>query len=160
MIVGIDLGTTNSAVAVLTDAGPRLIPNALGDVLTPSIVGVDTDGSVLVGRAAKELQVTRPERCEGLFKRYMGSDWKITLADRVFTPEELSSLVLHSLKADAEAHLKQPIERAVITVPAYFHEHQRKATIHAGQIAGFRVERIFNEPTAAAIAYGFHESRD
>ncbi len=160
MIVGIDLGTTNSAVAVLTDAGPQLVPNALGDVLTPSIVGVDTDGSVIVGRAARELQVTRPERCVGLFKRYMGSDRKITLADRVFTPEELSSLVLRSLKADAEAHLQQPIDRAVITVPAYFHEHQRKATIHAGQIAGFRVERIFNEPTAAAIAYGFHESRE
>jgi len=160
MIVGIDLGTTNSAVAYFSPDGPKLIPNALGEVLTPSVVGVDKDGGVLVGRAAKELQVTHPDRCASVFKRYMGSDWKAALADRTFSPEELSSLVLRSLKSDAEAFLKTPVTRAVITVPAYFHEHQRKATIHAGEIAGFRVERIFNEPTAAAIAYGFHESKE
>jgi len=159
-VIGIDLGTTNSAAAYLTDEGPRLIPNALGEPLTPSVVGLDPQGKLLVGRAAKELQVVHPERCGSLFKRHMGSEWQVTLAGRKFTPEELSSLVLRSLKADAEALFGEPVERAVITVPAYFNDHQRKATINAGRIAGWRVERIFNEPTAAALAYGFHELRE
>lgn len=159
MIIGIDLGTTNSVAAHLTDDGPRLIPNALGEVLTPSVVGIDDEGRLLVGRAAKELQVTQPQRCASLFKRQMGSDWSVTLAGRKFTPEQLSSLVLRSLKEDAQAHLGQPVERAVITVPAYFNEHQRKATLNAGSIAGLKVERIFNEPTAAAVAYGLHEAK-
>jgi molecular chaperone HscC len=159
-IIGIDLGTTNSAAAFMADDGPKLIPNALGEMLTPSIVGIDPDNKLLVGRAAKELQVLHPDRCASLFKRYMGSDWKTTLVGRTYTPEELSSLVLRTLKEDAEAHFKTPVPRAVITVPAYFNDQQRKATIHAGRIAGFKVERIFNEPTAAALAYGFHESRD
>ena len=160
IIVGIDLGTTNSAVAHMAEDGPRLIPNALGEVLTPSVVGVDADGKLLVGRAARELQVMQPDRCVGLFKRRMGSDWHAELAGRQFSAEELSSLVLRSLKEDAAGFLKEPVERAVITVPAYFNDQQRKATIAAGRIAGLQVERIFNEPTAAALAYGFHEARD
>jgi molecular chaperone HscC len=157
-IIGIDLGTTHSAAAYVQGDEPRLIPNALGEVLTPSVVGIDLDGQVLVGRAAKELQVTHPDRCAATFKRYMGSDWKANLAGRVFTPEELSSLVLRSLKHDAEAHFGEPISRAVVTVPAYFNDHQRRATLNAGRIAGLSVERIFNEPTAAAVAYGFHDA--
>src|SRR5262245_8940415 len=159
-ILGIDLGTTFSAAAYLTPEGPRLIPNAIGELLTPSVVGLDHDGKLLVGRAAKELQVLHPERCAGLFKRYMGTDWKADLAGKSFSPEELSSLVLRSLKADAEAFFGEAVEQAVITVPAYFNDQQRKATIAAGRIAGLRVERIFNEPTAAALAYGFHEAKD
>lgn len=160
MIVGIDLGTTNSLVAEMAPSGPRVIPNALGEPLTPSVVGIDLADNLLVGRAAKELQVVHPERCASLFKRLMGTDEKTNLCGRWFEPEELSSLVLRSLKEDAEAFLGQPVERAVITVPAYFNDQQRKATITAGRIAGFRVDRILNEPTAAAMAYGFHESRD
>ena len=160
VIIGIDLGTTNSVVAAMTDDGPKLIPNALGETLTPSVVGLDERDTLLVGRAARELQVTQPERCASIFKRHMGTDWNVKLAGKKFSPEELSSLVLRSLKDDAAAFLQQPIERAVITVPAYFNEHQRKATINAGRIAGLKVERIFNEPTAAAVAYGFHEMKD
>jgi molecular chaperone HscC len=159
-IIGIDLGTTNSLAAWLSEDGPQAIPNALGEILTPSVVGIDEEGHLLVGRAAKELQVVDPQRCVGLFKRYMGSDWTAELAGRKFTPEELSSLVLRSIKQDAEAHFGKPVDRAVITVPAYFNDQQRKSTINAGRIAGLQVERIINEPTAAALAYGFHESRD
>jgi molecular chaperone HscC len=160
IIIGIDLGTTFSVAAHLTPEGPRIIPNALGEALTPSIVGLDNDKRLLVGKAAKEFAVVRPDRCASLFKRYMGSDWTTTLAGQKFTPEELSSLVLRSLKDDATAFLGEPIERAVITVPAYFNDQQRKATINAGRIAGLKVERIVNEPTAAAMAYGFHENRE
>jgi molecular chaperone HscC len=123
-------------------------------------VGIDDNGLVLVGRVAKEWQVLRPERCAALFKRHMGSTHTFSLPGRKFTPVELSSLVLRSLKADAEAFFERPVERAVITVPAYFNDQQRKATVQAGQLAGLKVERIVNEPTAAALAYGFHESRD
>jgi molecular chaperone HscC len=157
-IIGIDLGTTNSAVAWLADDGPKLIPNALGTTLTPSVVGIDPDGQLVVGAAAKELQVLHPDRCTALFKRHMGTEWTAELPDRSFTPEELSSLVLAALKADAEAFFKGSVTRAVITVPAYFNDRQRKATIAAGRIAGLDVERIFNEPTSAALAYGFHEA--
>ena len=157
MIVGIDLGTTNSLVAWLSPDGPQLIPNALGEFLTPSAVALDHDGQIIVGRAAKEFQVVEPDRCATVFKRLMGTDRITKVADREFRAEELSSLVLRSLKADAEAFLKQPVEEAVITVPAYFSELQRKATVHAGEIAGLQVRRIINEPTAAAIAYGMHE---
>ena len=158
MIIGIDLGTTNSLAACMTPDGPRLIPNALGEVLTPSIVGIDPDGCLLVGQSAKELQVTQPDRCASSFKRHMGTDWAKKIADKTWTPEQLSAFVLQALKEDAEAHLAQPVTRAVITVPAYFNELQRRATISAGKMAGFQVERIINEPTAAAIAYGFHEA--
>ena len=157
-IIGIDLGTTNSVASYLDGDEPRLIPNALGDVLTPSVVGIDPEGHVVVGRVAAELMVTHPDRCVSQFKRKMGSDWVAELAGKSFTPEELSGLVLRSLKQDAEAHLGRPIDRAVITVPAYFNDPQRKATIHAGQIAGLSVERILNEPTAAALAYGLKDS--
>jgi molecular chaperone HscC len=159
-IVGIDLGTTNSALAYLAEDGPRLIPNALGENLTPSVVGIDPDGKVLVGRAAKELQVVHPERCADLFKRHMGSDWAAKIAGKRFGPEQLSGLVLRALKADAEAFFHETVTRAVITVPAYFNDRQRKATLNAGRIAGLQVDRIFNEPTAAALAYGFHESHE
>ncbi|HET6881491.1 MAG TPA: molecular chaperone HscC [Pirellulales bacterium] len=159
-IIGIDLGTTNSLAAYLTDDDPAVIPNALGEPLTPSVVGLDHDDKLLVGRAAKELQVIDPDRCAALFKRYMGSDWTTTLGKRTFNPEELSSLVLRSVKHDAEAFLGYAVERAVITVPAYFNDQQRKATLNAGRIAGLKVERIINEPTAAALAYGFHESKE
>lgn len=158
MIVGIDLGTTHCVAACLAEEGPRLIPNALGETLTPSIVGIDEAGELHIGKPARELMIAHPERCASLFKRHMGSDWEVTLHGTDFTPEKLSSLMLAALKRDAEAELGEPVERAVITVPAYFNEHQRKATIRAGQIAGLHVERILNEPTAAAIAYGLHES--
>jgi len=157
-VIGIDLGTTNSAAAFLGPDGPEIIPNAVGGRLTPSVVGIDESGAVLVGAAAKELMVLRPERCAALFKRYMGTDHKLTAGGREFAPEELSGLVLRALKANAAAHFKRPVSRAVITVPAYFNDRQRKATIAAGKIAGWTVERILNEPTAAAIAYGFHDA--
>ena len=160
MIIGIDLGTTNSVAAVLGEDGPRLIQNALGQSLTPSVVAIDEQNSLLVGRTAKEFQVTNPQACMAVFKRYMGSDWKTSLNGRTFTPEQLSSLVLRQLKQDAEASLGEQIADVVITVPAYFQEPQRKATIQAGRIAGFNVRRILNEPTAAALAYGFHEARE
>ena len=159
-IIGIDLGTTFSAVAYMADDGAQLIPNALNEVLTPSVIGIEPGGQVLVGRAAKELQVTQPDRCIGVFKRYMGTDWTTKLDGKVFTPEKLSSLVLSSLKHDAEAFFHEPVHQAVITVPAYFNEHQRKATIRAGEIAGLKVQRILNEPTAAAIAYGWHSAEE
>ena len=159
-VIGIDLGTTNSAVAYMTEQGPKLIPNAVGEKLTPSVIGLDEDGKLLVGQAAREYRVTSPARCASLFKRKMGSDVDILLPGRKFSAEELSSLVLRSLKADAEAFFGEPVERAVITAPAYFNDQQRRATINAGRIAGLKVERIFNEPTAAALAYGFHEQRE
>lgn len=158
MIVGIDLGTTNSLVAFLSTNGPTLIPNAHGDFLTPSVVGVDHGGQIIVGSPAKELQVTHPERCASVFKRLMGTETTLSMAQRSFRPEELSSLILRSLRRDAEIYLKQSIEEAVITVPAYFNDQQRKATIRAGELAGLKVRRIINEPTAAAIAYGLHEA--
>lgn len=159
MILGIDLGTTNSAAAYMTPDGPRLIPNALGDTLTPSVVGLDSSGALLVGRAAKELSVAHPERCAAAFKRRMGDRWTCTLDGKEFSPEQLSSLVLTALRQDAEAHLGHAVNEAVITVPAYFNEHQRRATIEAGRMAGLKVHRILNEPTAASIAYGFHEAQ-
>ena len=159
-VIGIDLGTTNSAAAYMTDDGPKLIPNAVGETLTPSVVGLDEEGKLLVGQAAREYRVTMPGRCASLFKRAMGGEQSIQLPGRKFSAEELSSLILRSLKTDAEAFFGEPVERAVITAPAYFNDQQRRATINAGKIAGFTVERIFNEPTAAALAYGFHEQRE
>jgi molecular chaperone HscC len=156
VIVGIDLGTTNSLVAVWREGQAQLIPNSLGEVLTPSCVSLDEDGSVLVGCAARERLQTHPARSAALFKRYMGSNKTLRLGKREFRPEELSALILKSLKADAEAFLGESVTEAVITVPAYFSDAQRKATRAAGQIAGLRVERLLNEPTAAALAYGIH----
>lgn len=157
MIVGIDLGTTNSLIAVWENGAARLIPNSLGELLTPSCVSVDDDGSILVGRAARERLQTHPQHSAANFKRLMGSDKTVYLGKRAFRPEELSALVLRSLKEDVEAALGQPVTEAVITVPAYFSDAQRKATRAAGQLAGLKVERLLNEPTAAALAYGIHQ---
>jgi len=157
MIIGIDLGTTNSLVAVWQDGKPVMIPNALGHMLTPSVVGLDDQGDVLVGLAARERLITHPDRTAAVFKRYMGSDRETRLGGRMFRPEELSALVLRSLKEDAERFLGESVTEAVITVPAYFSDAQRKATKIAGQLAGLVVERLVNEPTAAALAYGLHQ---
>ena len=160
-VIGIDLGTTNSAVAVWTEDGPRLIPNATGAKLTPSVVGLDDDGAVLVGDAARARLVTHPERTVASFKRFMGTPHLTRLArGRVMRPEELSSLVLRSLKADAEADLGGPIDEAVISVPAYFNDIQRKATLDAAKLANLKVERLINEPTAAALAYGVQSKQE
>ncbi len=158
-IVGIDLGTTYSLVGVFRDGAPRLLENALGSRLTPSVVGLDDHGGrVLVGQAAKERLITHPGLTAATFKRFMGTDRLTRLGTRDFRPEELSSFVLRSLKADAEAILGEPVEEAVISVPAYFGDAQRKATRAAGELAGLKVERLINEPTAAALAYGLHEA--
>ena len=131
-LIGIDLGTTNSAVGCMVNGVPHLIPNALQEVLSPSVVGVDLDGQIVTGRAAVELQVMHPDRCAGAFKRQMGSDWTVRLGSHEFTPEKLSSMVLRSLKADAETFLGQPVESAVVTVPAYFNDHQRSTNASFG----------------------------
>ncbi len=158
MIIGIDLGTTNSGVGVWRNGAAELIPNSLGHRLTPSAVSFDEDtGEVLVGLAARERQSTHPLQTVTAFKRYMGTSRKTKLGAREFLPEELSALLLQRLKADAEAFLGEPVTEAVITVPAYFNDKQRTATRRAGQLAGLKVERLLNEPTAAALAYGIHE---
>jgi molecular chaperone HscC len=157
MIVGIDLGTTNSAIAVWRGDRAELIPNSLGAVLTPSAVSLGEDGQLLVGLPARERQVTHPAQTATVFKRYMGSARITQLGQHHLLPEELSALVLRSLKADAERFLGEPVTQAVITVPAYFNDRQRKATKRAGQLAGLTVERLLNEPTAAALAYGIHQ---
>ncbi len=160
MIVGIDLGTTNSAVGIWRDGRAELIPNRLGQMLTPSAVGLDESGQLLIGMAARERMATHSDRTAVTFKRYMGSARKTRLGDKDYSPEELSALLLGSLKADAEAHLGEPVTEAVITVPAYFNDKQRKATRRAGELAGLKVQRLLNEPTAAALAYGIHELGD
>lgn len=157
MIVGIDLGTTNSAIGIWRDGRAELIPNSLGSVLTPSAVSISEGGEVLVGMPARERQVSHPSQTATVFKRYMGSKRVTQLGKQRFLPEELSALVLRSLKADAERFLGEPVTQAVITVPAYFNDRQRKATKRAGQLAGLCVERLLNEPTAAALAYGIHQ---
>lgn len=157
MIVGIDLGTTYSAVSVLRDGKPEVLPNSLGDFLTPSVVAFE-DGEILIGKTARELMTLKPDLGCAVFKRQMGTDWSVVRGERARSAVELSALVLAQLKRDAEAALGKPVERAVITVPAYFNDAQRTATIEAGEAAGLIVERIINEPTAAAIAYGLHES--
>lgn len=143
--------------AIFENGAPRLIPNSLGEMLTPSVVGVLEGGQVVVGDAAKELRVTQPERCVSCFKRHMGSDQQTEIGGQSFSAPELSSLVLKSLRDDAANHLGQEITEAVITVPAYFNDNQRKATKQAGELAGLKVRRILNEPTAAALTYGFHD---
>ncbi len=158
MIVGIDLGTTNSLIAYYTEDGPKIIPNRLGENLTPSVVSVDEHGQIFVGETAKERMLLYPETSASVFKRYMGSDKKYDLGDRSFTAEELSSFILRTLKEDAEAFLGEEITEAVISVPAYFNDARRKATKRAGELAGFKVERIISEPTAAAIAYGLYQN--
>ena len=151
-IIGIDLGTTNSLAAVWRNGRSELIPNALGEYLTPSAVSLDEAGQVLVGRAALERLVSHPERTAAGFKRDMGTRKTYDLGGRVFTPEELSALVLRQLREDAEAYLGESVEEAVVSVPAYFAEAQRSATKRAGALAGLTVERLVNEPSAAAVA--------
>ncbi len=153
-IVGIDLGTTNSLVAAFTGGRPEIIPNRLGKRLTPSIVGLNADERLVVGDAARAQFVAAPDRTVAEVKRMMGTDRRVKLGSRVYTPQEISALVLKSLKEDAEAWFGGPVDEAVITVPAYFTDAQRQATKDAGELAGFKVERILNEPTAAALAYG------
>jgi len=156
MIVGIDLGTTHSLIGAYFEQGSRLFPNALGEVLTPSVVSID-DSGILVGQAARDRLVSHPQRSVAAFKRWMGSDRETVLGEHRFRPEELSAMVLRSLLADAEAALGEKVREAVISVPAYFSDAQRKATRAAGELAGIRVERLINEPTAAALAYGLQE---
>ncbi|HET7370651.1 MAG TPA: molecular chaperone HscC, partial [Gammaproteobacteria bacterium] len=156
-ILGIDLGTTNSLAAIWRNGHAELIPNSLGETLTPSAVGLSEAGDILVGRAARERLVTHPQLTAAAFKRYMGSDRKVNLGDRGFRSEELSALVLKALKEDAEHFLGEPVSEAVISVPAYFNDTQRKATRVAGELAGLDVGRLINEPTAAALAYGLHQ---
>ena len=159
-IIGIDLGTTNSLAAVWRNGHSELIPNAAGSFLTPSVVSVDEDGSVLVGRAARDRLISHPERTAARIKRYMGASKTYTLGSRTFTPEDLSSLVLRSLREDAEAYLGEPVEEAVVSVPAYFAEAQRAATKRAAALAGLKVERLVNEPSAAAVAGHISEGEE
>ena len=157
MIFGIDLGTTNSLIAWLKDGVPTAIANVHGSVLTPSAVSVDADGSLLVGATARERLVTHPKRSAASFKRLMGSGQKLTLAGASYRPEDLSALVLRALKADAEQATGEKVEEVIISVPAYFNDQQRKATRLAGELAGLKVLRLVNEPTAAALFHGIHE---
>lgn len=160
MIVGIDLGTTHSLIGCFEGNAPRLFANALGDLLTPSAISVGDDGGILVGQSARDRLITHPQASVAAFKRWMGSNRSTRLGKRDFRPEELSALVLRSLIADAEAALGEKVREAVISVPAYFGDAQRKATRAAGELAGIKVERLVNEPTAAAMAYGLQERID
>lgn len=157
MIVGIDLGTTNSLIAYFTEDGPKIIPNRLGRNLTPSVVSVDQDGNVYVGEVARERMSLYPDTVAQTFKRSMGTEREYILSGKHFKPEELSSLVLRSLKEDAESYLGEEVTEAVISVPAYFDDKRRKATKRAGELAGLKVERMISEPTAAAVAYGLYD---
>jgi molecular chaperone DnaK len=152
--VGIDLGTTNSVVSVLEGGEPTVIANAEGARTTPSIVAFAKNGEVLVGEVAKRQAVTNVDRTVRSVKRHMGEDWKVTIDGKDFTPQQISAFILQKLKRDAEAYLGEPVTDAVITVPAYFSDHERQATKEAGDVAGLNVLRIVNEPTAAALAYG------
>ncbi|MDQ1105579.1 molecular chaperone DnaK [Nocardioides zeae] len=158
--VGIDLGTTNSVVAVLEGGEPTVIANAEGARTTPSVVAFSKSGEVLVGEVAKRQAVTNVDRTIRSVKRHMGTDWKTKLDDKTFTPQQISAFVLQKLKRDAEAYLGETVTDAVITVPAYFSDAQRQATKEAGEIAGLNVQRIVNEPTAAALAYGLDKGDD
>ena len=158
--VGIDLGTTNSAIAVLEGGEPTIIPNAEGARTTPSVVAFSKTGEVLVGEIAKRQAVTNVDRTISSVKRHMGTDWTTEIDGKKYTAQEISARILMKLKADAEAYLGEPVTEAVITVPAYFNDAQRQATKDAGQIAGLKVERIVNEPTAAALAYGLEKGKE
>ncbi|ADG86979.1 chaperone protein DnaK [Thermobispora bispora] len=158
--VGIDLGTTNSVVAVLEGGEPTVIANAQGSRTTPSVVAFAKNGEILVGEVAKRQAVTNVERTIRSVKRHMGTDWKIDIDGKKFTPQQISAFILQKLKQDAEAYLGEKITDAVITVPAYFNDAQRQATKEAGQIAGLNVLRIINEPTSAALAYGLDKEKD
>ena len=156
--VGIDLGTTNSVVAVLEGGEPTVIPNAEGARTTPSVVAFSPSGEVLVGEVAKRQAVTNVDRTIRSVKRHMGTDWKVSIDDKDYRPQQISAFVLQKLKRDAEAYLGESVTNAVITVPAYFSDAERQATKEAGEIAGLTVDRIINEPTAAALAYGLNKA--
>lgn len=158
--VGIDLGTTNSAIAVLEGGEPTIIANAEGMRTTPSVVAFSKSGEVLVGEIAKRQAVTNVDRTISSVKRHMGTDWSVEIDDKKYTAQEISARILSKLKADAEAFLGEPVTDAVITVPAYFNDAERQATKDAGQIAGLNVQRIVNEPTAAALAYGLEKGKE
>ena len=158
--VGIDLGTTNSAIAVLEGGEPTIIPNAEGGRTTPSVVAFSKSGEILVGEIAKRQAVTNVDRTISSVKRHMGTDWSVEIDDKKYTAQEISARILAKLKADAEAYLGEPVTNAVITVPAYFNDAERRATKEAGTIAGLTVDRIVNEPTAAALAYGLDKGKE
>ena len=159
-IIGIDLGTTNSCVAVMEGGEPVVIANAEGSRTTPSVVAFSKTGERMVGQVAKRQAVTNPDRTVSSIKRHMGSNYKVSIDGKNFTPPEISAMILAKLKADAESYLGGPVTEAVITVPAYFNDSQRQATKDAGKIAGLEVKRIINEPTAAALAYGLDKETD
>ena len=159
-IIGIDLGTTNSCVAVMEGGEPVVIANSEGARTTPSVVGFTKTGDRLVGQVAKRQAITNPENTVSSIKRQMGTDHKVTLNGKEYTPQQVSAMILQKLKADAEAYLGEPVTEAVITVPAYFNDSQRQATKDAGTIAGLNVKRIINEPTAASLAYGIDKEED
>ena len=159
-IIGIDLGTTNSCVAVMEGGEPVVIANAEGNRTTPSVIAFSKTGERMVGQVAKRQAVTNADRTVASIKRHMGSDYRVTIDGKKYTPQEISAMTLQKLKADAEAYLGQPVTEAVITVPAYFNDAQRQATKDAGKIAGLEVKRIINEPTAAALAYGIDKESE
>ena len=159
-IIGIDLGTTNSCVAVLEGGEPVVIPNAEGNRTTPSVVAFAKNGERMVGQVAKRQAVTNADRTIASIKRHMGTNYKVTVDGKSYTPQEISAMILQKLKADAESYLGSPVTEAVITVPAYFSDSQRQATKDAGKIAGLEVKRIINEPTAAALAYGLDKESE
>ncbi len=159
-VVGIDLGTTNSGIAYMEGGKPTLIPNAEGQRLTPSVVGITPKGEIVVGELAKRQAVSMPERTVRSIKRKMGQDYKIKIGDTEYTPQEISAMILTKMKRDAEAFLGEPLNQAVITVPAYFNDSQRQATKDAGKIAGLEVLRIVNEPTASALAYNLEKGEE
>ena len=159
-IIGIDLGTTNSCVAVMEGGKPVVITNAEGARTTPSVVAFSKDGERMVGNVAKRQAITNPEKTISSIKRHMGSDYKVNIDGKAYTPQEISAIILQKLKSDAEAYLGEKVTEAVITVPAYFTDSQRQATKDAGKIAGLDVKRIINEPTAAALAYGLDNEKE
>ena len=159
-IIGIDLGTTNSCVAVMEGGEAVVIANAEGARTTPSVVAFSKTGERMVGQVAKRQAITNPDKTVSSIKRHMGSNYKVDIDGKSYTPQEISAMILQKLKADAEAYLGEPVTEAVITVPAYFSDSQRQATKDAGKIAGLDVKRIINEPTAAALAYGADKEND
>ena len=159
-IIGIDLGTTNSCVAVMEGGEPKVIPNAEGARTTPSVVAFSKTGERMVGQVAKRQAITNPDRTISSIKREMGTNYRVNIDGKSYTPPEISAMVLQKLKTDAEAYLGETVTEAVITVPAYFSDSQRQATKDAGKIAGLDVKRIINEPTAAALAYGLDKESE
>lgn len=158
--IGIDLGTSNSLVSYWRDGRAEIIPNVFGNNLTPSVISVDDNGEILVGEIAKERLLTHSDRTISTFKRFMGTEKKYKMGQFSFTPVELSSLILKNLRVDAEKFLCEDCSEAVISVPAYFNDAQRQATMTAATLAGIKVECLISEPTAAAVAYGLHQTEE